>query len=150
MTTSIIIDIAMNILCVCGKAAFIGNSETLKNHSSGEEMYRRLDKNLSRHLPILRRRVCTVLFRPAISHCRHLQSRLSLSIFSSLVRFFNSTRTLLGDIFFTFSLVISFFFFTDGWFNRENWPLWTVFRPICPKFWCNLKIICLSELKCKQ
>ena len=147
VTTSIAIDIAINFLCVCGKAAFTGNSETLTN--TFYEIYRRLDDYLSRHLPILRRRVCIVLFRPALSHCRRLKSRSSLSIFSSLDRFFNSTRPLLVAIFFTFSLVTSFFFFTEGRKNRENWPPWTLFRPICSTFCCNFKIICLSELECK-
>ena len=54
--------------------------------------------------------------------------------------------TACGDFFFTFSLVISFFFFTDGWFNRENWLPWTLFRSICSTFCCNFKIISLSEL----
>ena len=62
---------------------------------------------------------------------------------------FNSTRTLLGGIFFTFILVISFFFFTDG-FNWGNWPPCILFCPICWTFCCNFKIICLSELECQH
>ena len=29
-------------------------------------------------------------------------------------------------------------------------PPWTLFRPICSTFCCNLKIICLSELECQH
>ena len=48
------------------EAAFTENSETLRN--TFEEILRWLDENLliSRHLPILCRRVCIVLFRPAL------------------------------------------------------------------------------------
>ena len=64
---------------------------------------------------------------------QHFQT-VSVYSLARVCRFFPRSTgfsILLGhclELFFTFSLVIYFFFFIDGWFNRENWPPWTLFH----------------------